>query len=217
MEGVFHYHEFLMKTLGERLRLLRNNKGWTIEALAEETGLSMGYISQVERDKSSLSIVSLSAICEALGVEMQDVLTDLPPTSPQGVARFITTEDTQMHFQIANADARYTYLSGSFADRALDGMQARFPPHYAGKETTHPGEEFGYILNGVVFLTLKGQTYRLKTGDSYQFMAYLPHIYSTREEPAEVLWVSTDIKLLEHLRNAGNPHDAGSCPVSQGG
>ena len=54
--------------VGQGVRVLRQCKGWTLEGLSSHRGLSIGFLSQVERGLSSLSIPSLHSISEALKV-----------------------------------------------------------------------------------------------------------------------------------------------------
>jgi len=54
--------------VGQGVRVLRQCKGWTLEELSSRCGLSISFLSQVERGLSSLSIPSLHSICEALKV-----------------------------------------------------------------------------------------------------------------------------------------------------
>jgi len=62
-----------MDVVGERIRVFRRGKEWTLEKLSASCGLSVGFLSQVERGLSSLSIVSLRAISEALGVPLSEL------------------------------------------------------------------------------------------------------------------------------------------------
>ena len=50
-----------------RVRSLRRERGLTIEQVAAATGLTKGFISQLERDRTSPSLSSIARICDALG------------------------------------------------------------------------------------------------------------------------------------------------------
>ena len=64
--------------MGERLRAIRRERGLTISQLAAATGLTSGFISQLERNLSSVSLSSLARICEALDVRFGEVMDDEP-------------------------------------------------------------------------------------------------------------------------------------------
>src|SRR3712207_879881 len=65
--------------VGARLRSLRRERGLTIEQVAQATGLTKGFISQLERDTTTPSLSSLARICDALGVRMGDVFHPVAP------------------------------------------------------------------------------------------------------------------------------------------
>ena len=53
-------------TIGERIKQLRQERGLTLRQLAAKTGLSLGYLSKVERDLSKPSYSTVQSICYAL-------------------------------------------------------------------------------------------------------------------------------------------------------
>jgi len=59
--------------VGERLRTLRRFRRYTLQSVAERSGLSESFLSQVERGRSNASIASLKRIADALGVSMADL------------------------------------------------------------------------------------------------------------------------------------------------
>jgi len=105
-ENHFRYTEDVMDDIGARLRAARKDRGWTLEVLASKSGLSTGFLSQVERDLTTLSIVSLSAICQALGVPIESLFSSSRPIGEAPSA--VTRADQQLHIQIG---ASPDYLS----------------------------------------------------------------------------------------------------------
>jgi quercetin dioxygenase-like cupin family protein len=66
------------------------------------------------------------------------------------------------------------------------------PPNYHYPPVAHEGEEFGFVLEGRLALRVGEESYELGPGDSYHFLATVPHGYETDEqETARVLWVQT--------------------------
>src|SRR5919198_2961204 len=64
--------------MGARLREARNRRGLTLSQLAERTGLTKGFLSQVERDMTSPSVGTLVRLCDALGVAVGDLIEGTP-------------------------------------------------------------------------------------------------------------------------------------------
>ena len=73
-----------MKKIGERLRLLRQKHGLTLQQVADETGFALSYLSQLERDKVSISVDNLERLANYFEVHM--------------VHFFRTTEETRNNF-----------------------------------------------------------------------------------------------------------------------
>ncbi len=60
--------------LGEKIKYYRKKKGLTIKELSELTNLSIGFISNLERDLNSPSVSNLQQICEVLGINLMEIL-----------------------------------------------------------------------------------------------------------------------------------------------
>ncbi len=178
--------------VGSRIRMLRRQKGWTLEALSARSGLSVGFLSQVERGLSSLSISSLQAICASLGVPLTHFFA-----LPQGNSQVLRAGEPRTRVRIEDSDVNYSLLSGAMPDRVLEALIAEFPPQFQPPMITHGGEEFGYVLAGKIILTCGDQEWELGVGDSFHFYSTQQHtIRNPGDVPAKVLWVLTQ-KLLE--------------------
>ena len=177
------------ETVGRTIRKLRQDRKWTLEELSSRCGLSVGFLSQVERGLSSLSVASLKAVCDALEVPL---------------AQFFTVSDTadrpavmkagQPHYQmrIGSSEITYSMLSGSRPNRTIEAFIAEYPPGYAPPLLPHEGEEFAYVLSGRIVLLFDGEEHVLDAGDSFQIDSNRPHtVRNLEKKPAQVLWVQT--------------------------
>jgi len=180
-----------MDDIGARLRAVRKERGWTLEALASKSGLSIGFLSQVERDLTTLSIVSLSAICQALSVPIESLFSSSRPIGEAPSA--VTRADQQLHIQIGGSPITYRYLSGQLPDLPIEELLiAEFPPHCDQQGSSHEGQEFGYVLRGSLVLNVQDEQYELTAGDSYRVAASQSHGYRTSAvEGADVLMAVT--------------------------
>ncbi len=61
--------------VGERIRTLRKERGWSQEELGEKADLHHTYVGAVERGEKNASIDTLDKIADALGIEMVDLFT----------------------------------------------------------------------------------------------------------------------------------------------
>ena len=169
-----------MDDLGARLRDARNERGWTLEQLAERSGLSPGFLSQVERGLSTLSIVSLSSICRALDLPIETLFSSTGPLDQR--APLVTRADQQLNIKIGGSPIEYGYLTGQLPQAPIQELLiGEFPGGCRQDGSAHEGEEFGYVLEGELVLRVGETEYALSSGDSYHIAASQPHDYSTGE------------------------------------
>jgi len=181
-----------MDNLGSRLREARTQRGWTLEILSDRCGLSMGFLSQVERGLSTLSIASLSAICRALDLRISDLFSASGPLDRD--PPLVTRCDEQLQIQIGDSPISYRYLSGQLPDAPIEELLiAEFPAGFEQDDSAHVGREVGYVLEGRLTLRVSGQSYDLASGDSYRIAASEPHGYRTdSRQGAKVLMAVTE-------------------------
>lgn len=199
-----------MDDIGARIRSARKEKGWTLDALASRSGLSTGFLSQVERDLTTLSIVSLSAICHALNVPIESMFSS---SSPIGEAPSVVTQaNQQLHIQIGGSPITYRYLTGQLPDAPIEELLiAEFPPEFIQQHSAHEGQELGYILRGSLELHVQDDKYDLSVGDSYCIPASQAHGYfASATEGADVLMAVTQ-------RFIDLPSQSSQSPPQRGG
>lgn len=174
-----------MDDIGKHILRLRKQRKWALEKLGKATGLSVSFLSQVERGQTSISLASLKVIAEVLGEPIQHFFP-LPKNVPSivhaGKAQWIEFEDSAV---------RYGVLSNPYKERNFEPLLVEYPPGYEGPRLfSHAGEEFGYILKGVLRLTIKNKDYALKQGESFHFTSTLPHTERNEgDEPVLILYV----------------------------
>jgi quercetin dioxygenase-like cupin family protein/DNA-binding Xre family transcriptional regulator len=185
-----------VEEVGYHIRTLRQRRGLTLRELSKQCGLSISFLSQIERGLSSLSIPSLSSICQALDVSLTEMLlvTDgsgraflVDPRPPE-----ITKGDNQSYINLSDASIKYRFLSGGFPSRQFEALIGEMSPGSHNPPCSHEGEEFGYVLEGRIKLTIGDDSHELSPGDSYHILATTQHGCQTNdEEGAKVLWVQT--------------------------
>jgi DNA-binding transcriptional MerR regulator/quercetin dioxygenase-like cupin family protein len=171
--------------VGERLRRLRTRAHKTLKEVALATGLSISFISALERGGSGASVASLRRLAEAYGVTMRELFgADLEQSSPlvRGEDRPVMQWDNGVRFE--------EMASG---EKVMDPSYIRVPPG-AGSEGfySHNGEEFVYVISGTLFVELKEKgTYRVAPGDTLYFSSTTQHRWWAGDEPVEAIYVNT--------------------------
>jgi transcriptional regulator with XRE-family HTH domain len=178
------------RRLGREIRGLRKARGYTLAVLAARTGLSVGYLSLLERDLSTPSINALHAISRALGVTISWFFDagEIPAAERDFVVR--RGRRRRLDFSAGIVDE---LLSPSLTG-ALELLASRFPPGTSSGATpyTHDGEEAGVVIRGKLELWVDGKVFLLEAGDSFGFPSTLAHRYRNPDtEEAEVIWAIT--------------------------
>jgi transcriptional regulator with XRE-family HTH domain len=172
--------------VGARVRSLRRERGLTIEQLAAATGLTKGFISQLERDRTAPSLSSIARICDALGVPLSHIFEREP--APALVRR---SERARINGSPASAN----HLLSSRDEARFQAIESEIAPGAsAGDELSSlPGEmEFVYVLAGTLELQVGDETHVLREGDAFTYPLAKPHTWrnGSSTENARVLWVS---------------------------
>jgi transcriptional regulator with XRE-family HTH domain len=173
--------------LGPDLRALRKARGLTLTELAVKVGRSVGFLSQVERDISDVSISDLRRIANALEIPLGwfFVHDDAPPDERGYVVRAharrqLGTAESGLVEELLSPD-----LGGSF-----ETILSTFAP---GAELTAPQhrqtEEAGYVVAGELELWVGDRHFHLRAGDSFRFHDE-PHRWrNSGGVPAVVVWI----------------------------
>jgi transcriptional regulator with XRE-family HTH domain len=165
--------------IGATIRAIRKRKKMTIPQLCEGTGLSKGFISNVENNKTSPSIATLANIAAFLKVPLPYLL--LQKEQRMHVIR----QDERQHTTTGKEKLKVEHLS---AKEGLRMMIVEFPPGATTGENVHEGEECHYVLNGKILAEQGEDMAVLEEGDSFSWNASVPHIVTnTGAEPALVL------------------------------
>jgi transcriptional regulator with XRE-family HTH domain len=171
--------------IGERLRAARRERGLSLSAVAARSGLTKGFLSEVERDLTSPSVGSLLRLCGALDLSIGELFD-----ADQGpVVR--AAERAPIGFGGQGVDEFQLTPAG---ERRLLVIQSDIAP--AGGSGTEPyslgsDAEFVHVLAGTLDVAVAGSSFRLAAGDSMTFDAGAPHTWAnpSRSQPARVLWV----------------------------
>jgi mannose-6-phosphate isomerase-like protein (cupin superfamily) len=157
----------------------------TLQELADQSGLSAPFLSQVERAQTMPSITSLIAIAHALQVDIHYFIS--PPASSDVVRRAAEPEVLEMGTPI-----RYERLTGGHAERQMEALLMSIPPGTSTPATTRGGEGFYYVLDGKLSVTLGKESFTLGKGDSVHFDQRHPFkMANAGKKMLRMLWVGT--------------------------
>lgn len=176
--------------LGTRIRALRKRRDMTLAELAEQSSLTAGYISQLERNLAYPSIPALFNIARSLGVTIQWFFASEAPTA-EADKGYVVRKNSRMslHYDDGITDE----LLSPQPSRSLEILHSRFPPGtYSEESYSHEGEEAGYVLSGEFELWVGDRHFLLGEGDSFAFSSQEPHRYGNPgDKDTLILWIIT--------------------------
>jgi len=175
-----------LTSLGPLIRRRRQQLALTLQGFSDRSGVSVGYLSQLERDNATPTLGTLAQIAQAL-----DVGIDYFIATPRPVDALTTASD-RPRFSIDGSSVVYERLGAEFPGSEISSFILHVPPGYVSETVSHEGEEIVFVLEGSVTQVLEGQEFRLQAGDSLHHSGNRPHSwYNDSDTPAKVLWTGT--------------------------
>jgi transcriptional regulator with XRE-family HTH domain len=172
--------------IGSQLREHRKALKLSMKEVAEAAGLSIGFISQVERGLTAPSLSSLSSIAKVLNTDISTFLSQ-----PEGKSSFTSHKDRAV-YTLSHRDLQYERLSASFPGSVLNSVIMHEMPGHRLESIKHEGEEFFFILEGAITIYLEGEENILEVGDSIHFDSMREHsVWNHTDNPTIILHVCT--------------------------
>jgi transcriptional regulator with XRE-family HTH domain len=166
--------------IGAKIRAIRKRKEITIAQMCEGTGLSKGFISNVENNHTSPSINTLQTIANFLNIPLPYLLLE-KQEHMRVVKKSERTYSTHNHLKVEHIASK----SG------LRMMIVEFPPGESiGEENAHEGQEVHLVLEGKVFAQQGEDSAVLESGDSFSWNACAPHFVKNIGEDKAVILIA---------------------------
>jgi transcriptional regulator with XRE-family HTH domain len=184
-------HQQVDHEIGARLRSLRRERNLSLEEMASQTSLSIGFLSQIERGISSPTLRALAGMADALGVGLAELFP--AENHPQDNIATIVRGSARSQLQLWRSGIRKQLLTPNPQDSKLNLYLVELEPGAStGSELySHRGEEAGLVLSGAMSLDVESEVWTLGEGDSFRFQSSRPHRFSNSSEGiTRVLWVN---------------------------
>ncbi|MFC1840644.1 FAD-binding protein [Thermodesulfobacteriota bacterium] len=154
---------------GEKIRKLRESNNWTVEYLAQQTDQSPDFIEQVEKNEVTPSVSFLLKLSRALDVD--------PGTFLKEEEKAYIEDQRAQAFIKRTKNYAYQTLTPGAENQHLRGFMITIEPRQAHKPVAykHEGEEFVFVMEGSLELTLDNKVNYLKTGESMHYNSEIPH------------------------------------------
>ena len=177
--------------VGRQIRHWRLVKGLTLKDMSKLVGCSESFLSKIENDRTTPSLSTLHNIAVALELSISDIFGS-------GESEVVTRAN-ERNVLLVDGDksdgdqTRLEQLVPAKKGRLLQADMYIIPPGGGSNgEIQHSGEEFGFVMEGSLFLTIDNMSYHLEEGDSFVFRSELTHTFTNKGNTvARVLWVNT--------------------------
>ncbi len=172
--------------IGRKIKDLRIRAGLTQEELADRSELTKGFISQLERDKTSPSVSTFLDILEALGTNPVEFFKDDTRNiifKPEDYFEYVNDElGYSLNWIVP--DAQKNNMEPTIIEISPKGESKKIPPF--------EGEVLGHIVTGRVVLHFGDDIYKLKKNETFYFHANREHFLENRgSSVAKVIWISS--------------------------
>lgn len=175
--------------LGQKLRLLRTTRGLTLEDVSAVAGLSSSYLSRIESGQVNVSITTLQRLATFYGTTLLHFFDEDNGGSETllvraGAGKLLQTDENGIRIALLSC------LSNHIIESLLYHVA---PGAGRTEDVTHEGEEFVYVLSGLLEVCLDDKTvYTLSTGDSIQYKSSRRHRWrNSGTSELIAIWVNT--------------------------
>lgn len=185
------------KIIGAKIKSIRESKQITLEEVAERSGLGIEQIERIENNVDFPSLAPLIKIARVLGVRLGTFLDDQSELGPVICRKKDSTDANGIGFtnnsSLARKHMEYHSLSQDKSGRHMEPFLIDVAPSEEGVDfvlSTHEGEEFIYVLEGVVEINYGKNTFILEEGDSIYYDSIVAHhVHAAADHSAKIIGV----------------------------
>jgi transcriptional regulator with XRE-family HTH domain len=179
-----------IESIGERIKSLREKKGLSLENLSKMTGFDIDFLNDIEKNTIQPqlgTIIKLSkALDSALGRILSGVGDKIFAITRKNEQKIISRSTSKQGKQQV-----YTYksLAPEVQGRHMETLIVQLDENPDHDMSVHDGEEFIYVLSGIVELTIGDERFELEPGDSVYYLSTTPHLIIPKDKIATILAV----------------------------
>ncbi len=176
--------------IGAQIRELRKVKAMTLQQVADAAGISVGYLSQIERNQSQLPIAVLKRISDTLGVHM-NWFFHATPDVPVEERDIVVRAHNRRRLTFTGLGIAEELLSPNLSG-PLELLLSTIEPGADSGDYSHDGAEAGLVIEGRLDLWVGDSFFQLEAGDSFSFKSTETHrCANSGDVPARIVWAIT--------------------------
>ena len=155
--------------IGDIIKETRKRNKITLKQLADITGVSVSYLSLLERNLNTPTVENLNKICSVLNLTLSDLITKAEHNS--------TVMIKPHQRKVIFSDKGYIYESAYDSNRKMNCIILTIKDEHVHISSPHMTDEIGYIVSGSIIMTVNGTEYELTAGDFMYIEANNHHSY----------------------------------------
>jgi len=179
-----------IKEIGERIKVLRNQKGISLDELSQLTGFDVSFLSDIESNKIQPQLGTIIKLSKALDSAFGRLVSE------EGTGFYsITRKDERKSISRSTGKKgkkqlyAYKSLAPDVKGRHMEALLVELEENAEEELSVHEGEEFIYVLKGTAKLIIGEKSFDLEPGDSVYYLSTTPHMIAAREDKAVILAV----------------------------
>ena len=183
-----------VEALGQKIKTLRENKGMSLEAMSQMTGFDVETLLKIEKNEIQPQLGTVIKLSKALDSALGRLV------SGQGDRLYTITRKGERKSAQRSTSSKsggqklYTYksLAPEVKGRHMEPLVVQLEEYPDQDVSIHEGEEFIFVLDGVVLLKIGKESFELDPGDSAYYLSTTPHLLSAKGGKATIVAVVYD-------------------------
>ena len=179
-----------VEEIGKRIRILREEKGISLDELSNMTGFDVELLSNIENNIVQPQLGTVIRLSKALDSAFGRLISgignriySITRKHEQKVVSRSTAKKGQKQVYI------YKSLAPEVKGRHMEALIVQLEENPDKEVSVHDGEEFIYVLDGIVVLDIGEDTFDLEPGDSAYYLSTTPHLVASKRGKATILAV----------------------------
>jgi len=179
-----------IEDVGQRIRKIREEKGLSLEELSRLTGFEVDFLASLEKNEAQPqlgTVIKLSkALDSAFGRLVSGVGDKLYSITRKSERRTVSRSTSK-----TGQRQVYTYksLAPEVKGRHMEALIVQLEVDPDKEISIHDGEEFIFVLDGIVALEIGDDKFELEPGDSVYYLSTTPHHIAAKNDKATILAV----------------------------
>ena len=179
-----------VEEIGKRIRILREEKGLSLDEVSNLTGFDVELLSNIEINKVQPQLGTVIKLSKALDSAFSrlvsgtgDRIYSITRKKEQKVVSRSTSQKGKKQVYI------YKSLAPEVKGRHMEALIVQLEENPEKEVSVHEGEEFIYVLDGIVTLDIGDDILKLEPGDSAYYLSTIPHQVASKKGKATILAV----------------------------